>query len=78
MNDLSQVETNVAPKSTKGHYVKGAKVINLDETIEAFYVAGDATLVTENHQTLPLQKNCLVMPQQVYNHYSKMLERSKD
>ena len=70
---------NVAEKSTQGHYVKKAKqVICLDGTKEAFFVEGDAELTTANHQTLPLEKDCLIMPQQVYNSYSKSLERSRD
>lgn len=72
-------KVNVAPKSTQGHFVKDAKqVVCLDEVTEAFFVDGKATLETVNHQTLPMEENCLVMPQQVYNPYTKALERSKD
>lgn len=70
---------NVATKSTEGHFVEKAKrVVCLDEIKEAFFIEGNSILTTKNHQTLPLEKNCLIMPQQVYNPYSRMLERSKD
>lgn len=73
------VKENVAKNSTSGHYVEKAKqVICLDETKEAFFVEGEAVLTTKNHFTLPMERDCLIMPQQVYNPYSKMLERSKD
>ena len=72
-------KVNVAVSSTAGHYVEKAKqVICLDDVKEAFFVEGKAELTTKNHETLPLEKDCLVMPQQVYNPYSKSLERSKD
>lgn len=72
-------KVNVAVKSTAGHYVeKHKKVVNLDEVKEAFFVEGNAELSTKNHTTLPLEKDCLIMPQQVYNPYSKSLERSRD
>lgn len=73
------VKENVAKNSTNGHYVEKAKrVICLDGIKEAFFVEGEAELTTANHQTLPLEKDCLIMPQQVYNPYSKSLERSRD
>jgi len=72
-------KVNVAVKSTAGHYVEKAKqVVCLDSIKEAYFVNGEAELTTKNHQTLPLEKDCLIMPQQVYNPYSKSLERSKD
>lgn len=74
-----ETKINVAKTSTEGHFVEKAKqVVCLDEVKEAFFVEGDAELTTKNHQTLSLEKDCLIMPQQVYNPYSKMLERSKD
>jgi hypothetical protein len=77
MNTLEK--TNVAKQSTRGHFVENStKVVCLDNVKEAFFVEGNAILTTENHQTLPLEKDCLIMPQQVYNPYSKMLERSRD
>lgn len=73
------VKENVAKLSTNGHYVeKAKKVVCLDEVKEAFFIEGEAELTTINHQTLPLEKDCLIMPQQVYNPYSQSLERSKD
>lgn len=72
-------KVNVAEKSTAGHYVeKAKKVVCLDKVKEAYFVEGEAKLTTKNHQTLPLEKDCLIMPQQVYNPYSKSLERSRD
>ncbi len=74
-----QEKVNVATKSTNGHFVENHKqVVCLDGVKEAFYVDGDAILTTYNHETLPLEKDCLIMPQQVYNPYSKSLERSRD
>lgn len=73
------LKENVAKNSTAGHYVeKAKKVVCLDNVKEAFFVEGNAELTTKNHTTLPLEKDCLIMPQQVYNPYSKSLERSKD
>lgn len=72
-------KVNVAQQSTNGHYVEKAKqVICLNKVKEAFFVEGEAVLTTENHKTLPLEKDCLIMPQQVYNPYSQSLERSRD
>jgi hypothetical protein len=72
-------KVNIAVNSTEGHFVeKHKQVICLDGTKEAFFVDGEAELTTKNHQTLPLEKDCLIMPQQVYNPYSQSLERSKD
>lgn len=79
MNSKTINKTNVAEKSTAGHFVEKAKqVICLDNVKEAFFIEGNAELTTQNHQTLPLEKDCLIMPQQVYNPYSKSLERSRD
>jgi hypothetical protein len=70
---------NVAKNSTAGHYVEKAKqVVCLDEIREAYFVEGKSILTTKNHQTLPMKEDCLLMPQQVYNPYTKMLGRSKD
>lgn len=73
------VKENVAKNSTAGHYVeKAKKVVCLDKIKEAYFVEGEAELTTKNHQTLPLEKDCLIMPQQVYNPYSQSLQRSQD
>jgi len=79
MKTTTLEKVNVAKQSTQGHFVEKAKqVVCLDGTKEAFFVEGAAKLTTKNHQTLPLEKDCLIMPQQVYNPYLKSLERSKD
>lgn len=76
---LVKERINVAVKSTAGHFVeKAKKVICLDNVKEAFFVEGQAELTTANHQTLPMEKDCFIVPQQVYNPYSKSLERSRD
>lgn len=73
------VKENVAKNSTAGHFVEKAKrVVCLNEVKEAYFVEGEAILTTKNHTTLPLEKDCLIMPQQVFNPYSKSLERSRD
>jgi len=79
MKNQPEVKVNVAEKSTAGHYVEKAKqVICLDNVKEAYFVEGNAELTTKNHLTLPLEKDCLIMPQQVYNPYKQSLERSAD
>lgn len=79
METETQVKENVAKTSTSGHYVeKAKKVVCLDEVKEAYFIEGKAILTTKNHQTLPLEKDCLIMPQQVYNPYLQSLERSRD
>lgn len=72
-------KVNVAPSSTEGHYVEGARnVINLDEVTESFKVEGKSKLVTKNHTTLELEEECLINCQVVYNPFEKMFEKSKD
>jgi len=79
MNTTTVTKENVAKNSTAGHFVeKAKKVVCLDEIKEAYFVEGNAILTTKNHETLPLEKDCLILPQQVYNPYSKSLERSRD
>jgi hypothetical protein len=70
---------NVAPSSTSGHFVKGAKnVVNLDNTNDTYFVEGSSVLVTKNHTTLKQDKSCLITTQVVYNPFLKMFEKSKD
>lgn len=70
---------NVAPSSTSGHYIQGAKnVVNLDEVKETFFVEGKSELVTKNHTTLKQETDCLITTQVVYNPFAKMFEKSKD
>lgn len=69
----------VAPSSTHGHFVVGAKqVINLDNINETFLVKGESKLETSNHTTLEMKKDCLITCQTVYNPLTKMLQKSKD
>ena len=70
---------NVAPSSTSGHYIQGAKkVVNLDNVKETFLVEGKSSLVTKNHTTLEQGTSCLITTQVVYNPFAKMFEKSKD
>ena len=74
-----QKEVNVAPKSTHVHYIKNAKnVIVLDETKEAFLTEGDSIMTSKNHNETEILDGSLIIPQQVYNPFSKIYERSKD
>ena len=77
---MKNVKVNVAPSSDEGHFVKGARnVIELDnEVTESFLIEGKSELVTKNHTTLKQDEDCLISCQQVYNPFSKMMERSKD
>ena len=50
-NQLNGV--NVAPTSTSGHFIKGAKnVVNIDNINDTYFVEGGSELVTTNHTTL--------------------------
>lgn len=70
---------NVAPSSSEGHYIKGAKqVINLDKINETFLIEGSATLETKNHTSLEIAEDCLITCQVVYNPFLKMYSKSKD
>jgi hypothetical protein len=70
---------NVAPTSTSGHFIQGAKnVVNLNTDAETFFVEGNSVLVTKNHTSLPQEKSCLITTQVVYNPFGKMYEKSKD
>lgn len=70
---------NVAPSSTEGHYVKGAKnVVALDEVNETFLVEGPSQLVTRNHTTLEIDEDTLITCQNVYDPYRQAFEKSRD
>jgi len=70
---------SVAPSSTHGHYVKGAKnVINLDDINETFLVEGSSILETSNHTTLKMPEDCLITCQTVYNPFTEMYNKSRD
>lgn len=72
---------NVAPSSTDGHYVKGAKnVVVLDEVNETFLVEGPSKLVTRDtkHTTLEIDEDTLITCQNVYDPYRQAFEKSRD
>jgi hypothetical protein len=70
---------NVAPKSTSGHFIKGAKnVVNIDEVNDSYLVEGESELVTANHTTLKRDSSCLITTQVVFNPFTKMYEQSRD
>ncbi len=69
----------VAPSSTHGHFVKGAKkVVNLDNVNETFLVEGASVLESQNHTTLEMPQDCLITCQTVYNPIEKIFEKSRD
>jgi hypothetical protein len=71
--------TNVAPSSSKGHYVHNAKkVVNVDNVNETFLVEGKSTLTSENHTTLEMEEDCLITCQTVYNPFTLAFSKSKD
>ncbi len=79
METTVEKRVNVAPSSTEGHYVKGAKqVIPLDKITETFAVKGAAVLETKNHTTLEIPEDALITCQVVYNPFAKMFEKSRD
>jgi len=79
MNTTISKPVNVAPSSSSGHYVKGAKkVVNLDKVNETFVVEGESVLETKNHTSLNMESDCLITCQTVYNPFSKMFDKSRD
>lgn len=77
--EKTQNRVNIAPSSKSGHYVEKAKqVIDLDMINEIFMVKGGGIMTTKNHTTLNMESDCLVTCQQVYNPFTKMMERSRD
>lgn len=79
MNKETQTLVNVAPSSTEGHFIKGAKqVVNLDKINETFLVKGLATLETKNHTSLEIEEDCIITCQVVYNPFEKMYTKSRD
>jgi hypothetical protein len=78
MEKMEQM-VNVAPTSTSGHFIKGAKnVINIDNINDTYFVDGESELVTQNHTTLKQDNSCLITTQMVFNPFSKMFEKSHD
>lgn len=79
MNTATANRVNVAPSSTEGHFIKGAKqVVNLDKVNETFHVKGAALLETKNHTSLSIKKDCLITCQVVYNPFAGMYSKSRD
>lgn len=73
------MQVNVAKKSDNGHFVeKAVQVVCLDEVTESYVVKGPSILTTKNHTTLPMEENCFISPQQVYNPLAGMMERVTD
>lgn len=76
---MEKQRVNVAPSSTEGHFVKGAKkVINLDSVNETFLVEGPSILETKNHTSLEQKEDCIITCQVVYNPFGKMYTKSND
>lgn len=72
-------KVNVAPSSTHGHFIEGAKqVIDLDIVNETFHVKGESTLTSANHTTLALEEDCLITCQTVYDPFTGAFNKSKD
>lgn len=70
---------NVAPSSSKGHFVENAKsVVNLDKVNETFLVEGESTLTSENHTTLEMKEDCIVTCQTVYDPFKNEFTKSRD
>lgn len=79
MNTTTVKKVNVAPSSTHGHFIEGAKqVINLDDVNETFQVKGKSQLTTNNHTTLELEEDCLITCQTVYNPFTNAFNKSRD
>lgn len=77
-NEIS-TGVNVAPTSTSGHFIKGAKnVVNIDNINDTYFVEGESELLTQNHTTLKQDNSCLITTQEVFNPFLKMFEKSKD
>lgn len=72
-------KVNVAPSSTHGHFIEGAKqVVNLDKVNETFHVKGKSELTTNNHTTLKLGEDCLITCQTVYDPFTGAFNKSRD
>lgn len=79
MQTETQKAINIAPSSTSGHYVQGAKqVINLDNVNETFHVKGKSKLITANHTTLEIEEDCLITCQTVYDPFIGAFKKSQD
>lgn len=78
MNTLEKNNTNVALKSSNGHYVKKAKVVMLDKVNQMFATDGPSELVTKNHTTIKTDFRTFISPQQVVDPVSKIRRISED
>lgn len=79
INMNTKVRVNVSPSSDEGHFVEGkVEVVMMDEVTEAFKVIGRSELVTKNHTILQMKEDCVVSCQQVYNPFTRLMERSRD
>jgi hypothetical protein len=74
-----QTLKNVAPSSSHGHFISGAKqVIDLDIVNETFHVKGKSKLTSANHTTLNQYEDCLITCQTVYDPFTGAFNKSKD
>lgn len=79
METATKNAVNVAPSSTEGHFVMGAKkVVNLDNTNETFMVEGESVLTSKNHTELEMKDDCLITCQTVYEPFKKVFQKSRD
>lgn len=75
----TETKVNVAPSSTEGHFIEGAKqVVNLDNVNETFLVKGESKLTSKNHTTLNLNDDCVITCQTVYDPFKSAFVKSKD
>ncbi len=79
MQTATAKKVNVAPSSSHGHFIEGAKhVVNLDRVNETFHVKGKSQLTTNNHTTLEIEEDCLITCQTVYDPFTGAFNKSKD
>ena len=72
-------KVNVAPSSTHGHFIEGAKqVVDLDIVNETFHVKGKSKLTSANHTALSMEEDCLITCQTVYDPFTGAFNKSKD
>jgi hypothetical protein len=75
----TETKVNVAPSSTEGHFIEGAKqVVDLDRVNETFLVKGESKLTSKNHTTLKVQEDCVITCQTVYDPFKEAFIKSKD
>jgi|694.fasta_scaffold54317_2 hypothetical protein len=73
---------NVAPaSSTAGHFateVEERQIVVIDKQKDFRLIEGKSLLTTDKHTNLPMDKDCMVFPQTVFNPFLKLYENSKD